>query len=165
MGQRRVAVTGMGVISAVGADLSSTWSALRQGVTGIAPIQSLDVSRFRFQNGAEVRGYDPLRHFEANRAEMLDRFAQFAVVAAREALADSGLNAKAGGFSERTAVITGSCVGGQTSQDAGFVALYRKDAPRVHPLTIPRTMANAGAGHFAMEFGIVGPAYTVSSAC
>ena len=94
----------------------------------------------------------------------MDRFAQFAVIAAREALKDSGLKITPE-VAGKTAVITGSCVGGQSSQDAGFVSVYQKGLNRVHPLTIPRTMANAGASHISMQFGISGPAYTVSTAC
>jgi nodulation protein E len=161
---QRVVVTGMGIISALGSNLAETWSSLVQGKSGIAPIQSLDVSKLRFQNGAEVRGYDAQHHFEQNQLELLDRFAQFALIAARQALADSGLKIVPE-LAGKTAVVTGSCVGGQSSQDAGFVGLYQKNSPRVHPLTIPRTMANAGASHISMEFGISGPAYTVSTAC
>ncbi len=164
MPPQRVAITGMGIISALGANLAETWSSLVQGKSGIAPIQLLDVSKLRFQNGAEVRGYDPQQHFEERQIDMMDRFAQFALIAARQALADSGLKIDPE-LSGKTAVVTGSCVGGQTSADAGFVGLYLKGSPRVHPLLIPRTMANAGASHISMEFGISGPAFTISTAC
>src|SRR5947209_6490647 len=91
MPQPRVAITGLGVICALGLDLEQTWSSLLQGKSGIAPIQSLDSSKLRFQNGAEVRGYDPEQHFKGNAVGFLDRFSQFALIAARQALADSGL--------------------------------------------------------------------------
>jgi len=164
MPQQRVAITGMGIISALGADLASNWSSLSQGKPGIAPIQLVDTSNLRFQNGAEVREYDPVQHFQSNQLDFLDRFAQFALIAARQALADSGLKITPE-LAGKMAVVTGSCVGGQTSQDAGFVGLYQKNSPRVHPLLIPRTMANAGASHISMEFGIYGPVYTISTAC
>jgi nodulation protein E len=111
-----------------------------------------------------VCGYVPEQHFKPDKLDLLDRFAQFALIAAREAVADSGLKIvpeRAG----KIAVVTGSCVGGQSSQDSGFVAVYQKNSNRVHPLTIPRTMANAGASHISMEFGISGPVYTISTAC
>ena len=164
MPSHRVAITGMGIIGALGANLAETWSALAQGKPGIAAIQAVEASKLRFQNAAEVRGYDPQQHFKSNQLDLLDRFAQFALIAARQALADSGLKIVPE-LAGKTAVVTGSCVGGQTSQDAGFVGLYQKNSPRVHPLMIPRTMANAGASHISMEFGISGPACTVSSAC
>jgi nodulation protein E len=164
MPPQRVAITGMGIISALGKDLAGNWSALSQGKAGIAPIRLVDASQLRFQSGAEVREYDPAQHFQSNQLDFLDRFAQFALIAARQALADSGLKITPE-LAGKMAVVTGSCVGGQTSQDAGFVNLYQKNAPRVHPLLIPRTMANAGASHISMEFGIYGPVYTISTAC
>ena len=129
MPQHRVAITGMGIISALGADLAANWSSLSQGKAGISTIQLVDVSKFRFQNGAEVREYDPEQHFKANQIDFLDRFAQFALIAARQALADSGLKITPE-LAGKMAVITGSCVGGQTSQDAGFrESLSEKFAP------------------------------------
>jgi nodulation protein E len=111
-----------------------------------------------------VRGYDPLRHFEQTRLDQLDRFAQFALIAAREAVGTSGVTFSSA-LRDQTAVVTGSCMGGQSTQDAGFDELYRQGRGRVHPLTIPRTMANAGASHISIEFGARGPAFTVSTAC
>ena len=153
---RRVAVTGVGAISALGPDVPRMWSALCDGRSAIARIESVDVSGLRFQNGAEVKDFDPAEHFEAGRLDLLDRFAQFAVVAAREAVRDSGLELTAP-LRERTAVFTGSSLGGQTTQDAAFVELYQRKSGRVHPLSIPRGMANAGASQISMEFGLTGP--------
>ena len=164
MSPRRVAVTGMGVVSALGEGTAAFSKALRAGRCGIAPLQSVDASKLRFQNGAEVRGFDALKHFDAGRADQLDRFAQFAVVAAREAIRQSGVELTAQ-LRETSAIICGSCLGGQSTQDAGFVELYQNALNRVHPLTIPRTMANAGASHISIEFGIVGPTYAISTAC
>lgn len=164
MTARRVAVSGLGVICALGHDLTEVWNGLRGGRSGIAPIRSLDVSKLRFQNGAEVREYDPRSHFGPDLANLLDRFAQFALIAAREAVKDSCITLTPG-LRERTAVLCGSCLGGQISQDAGFVDLYLQNRDRVHPLTIPRTMANAGASHISMELGTTGPALTISTAC
>jgi len=164
MAPRRVAVTGLGVICALGHDVSSFWNALCAGRHGIARIESVDMSALRFQNGAEVRNYDPAQHFESAQADLLDRFAQFALIAARQAIRDSGI-VLTPELRPRTAVVTGSSVGGQSTQDSQFFAVYRNNSPRVHPLTIPRIMPNAGASHISMEFGISGPAYTVSTAC
>jgi nodulation protein E len=164
MAPRRVAVTGLGVISPLGHDVSCYWNALVAGRSGIAQIQSLDVRGLRFQNGAEVRDFDPAQHFESTQLDLLDRFAQFALVAARQAVRDSGI-VFTPELRQRTAIVTGASVGGQSTQDAQFWEVYRRNSPRVHPLTIPRIMPNAGASHISMEFGISGPAYTVSTAC
>jgi nodulation protein E len=161
---RRVAVTGLGAICALGRDVSRIWSALCDGRSGIARIESVDVSGLRFQNGAEVKAFDPAEHFDPAHADVLDRFAQFAVIAAREALRDSGVELTPE-LRERTAVFTGSCLGGQTTQDACFVELYRRNSGRVHPLSIPRIMANAGASQISMDFALTGPCCTISTAC
>jgi nodulation protein E len=95
---------------------------------------------------------------------MLDRFAQFAVVAGREAIADSAVSLT-GVLKSRTGIVTGCCVGGQATEDAQFAELYLHSRNRVHPLTIPRIMANAGASSLSMELGLTGPVFTVSTAC
>jgi nodulation protein E len=161
---RRVAVTGIGVICAIGDTREAFWTSLAAGTSGIAQMVSTDVSQVRFQNGAEVKAYDPLSHFDPKLADYMDRFAQFAVIAAREAVHDAGIQWTPE-LRENTAIVTGSCVGGQNSQDAGFVDLYKLNRNRVSPLMIPRTMANAGASYISMEFGVTGPSYTISTAC
>ncbi|MCC6314531.1 MAG: beta-ketoacyl-[acyl-carrier-protein] synthase family protein, partial [Thermomicrobiales bacterium] len=113
---------------------------------------------------AEVRGYSHAGHFDDRRADFIDRFAQFAVIAAREAVCSSGVE-WTDELRETAAIITGSCVGGQNTEDEGFVSVYKQGGVRVHPLTIPKTMANAGASHISMEFGLTGPSYTISTAC
>jgi nodulation protein E len=118
----------------------------------------------RFRNVAEVRGYTHTPYFDDRRADFLDRFAQFALIAAREAVADAGIEWTAA-LRESAAIVTGSCVGGQTTEDIGFHDVYKLGQNRVHPLTIPKTMANAGASHISMEFGITGPSFTISTAC
>jgi nodulation protein E len=164
MPQRRIVVTGIGIISSLGHNLAEHWSALSEGRSGIARITTVDTTALRFQHGAEVHGFEPEKHFPNGQIDFLDRFAQFALVAARQAVADSGLSFS-GQAAERTAVITGCSGGGQSSEDAVFVALYAKNAARVHPLSIPRVMANAAASHISMELGILGPTYNVSTAC
>jgi len=164
MEKRRVVVTGIGVISALGRDRDSFWQALSEGRPGIGPIESADRSLLRFPNGAEVRGYRAEDYFDLKQAGFLDRFAQFALIAARAAVLDAGVEWTPA-LRERGAVVTGSCLGGQSTQDEGFVELYREDRNRVPPLTIPKTMANAGASYISMEFGLTGPAFTLSTAC
>src|SRR6202522_3303810 len=161
---RRVAITGLGAICALGRTVPETAESLRAGRSGIGPIESADVSQLRFQNGAEVRGYTHQPYFDDRRADFIDRFAQFAVIAAREAVADAGIEWTPE-LRENTAIITGSCVGGQSTEDLGFVEVYKLGHNRVHPLTIPKTMGNAGASHISMEFRITGPSFTISTAC
>ena len=162
--QRRVVVTGAGVVSALGRNCGEFWRGLAAGQPGIRPLEAVDRRLLRFQNGAEVQGFDPSRYFEEKEIGLLDRFAQFGVVAAREAIAQAGIE-WTGELRENTAIITGSCVGGQSTEDEGFVNLYRNNIPRVNPLTIPRTMENAAASRISIETGVVGPTYTVSTAC
>jgi nodulation protein E len=161
---RRVAITGMGAICALGRSVPEVGASLCQGRSGIGPIESTDCSQLRFQNGAEVRGYSHQPYFDDRRADFIDRFAQFAVIAAREAVRCAGIEWTPE-LQERAAIITGSCVGGQSTEDIGFQEVYKLGHNRVHPLTIPKTMANAGASHISMEFGITGPSFTISTAC
>src|SRR5229473_2427200 len=161
---RRVAITGLGVICAIGRDVREFARSLAEGRCGIGPIESADSTDIRFKNGAEVRDYCHGPYFDDKRADFIDRFAQFAVIAAREAVADAGVEWSPA-LRENSAIITGSCVGGQATEDAGFYSVYKMGQNRVHPLTIPKTMANAGASHISMEFGITGPSYTISTAC
>lgn len=164
MAPRRVAVTGLGIISPLGLNLEDSWKSLSRGLSGIGPIKSVDCSALRFQNGAEVRDYDPLKHFEGGKDAYIDRFAQFSVVAAREALRNSGVQLTPE-LRENSAIVCGSAVGGQAAIESGFEDLWVQGRGRVHPLTIPKTMANAGASHIAMDTGLSGPTYTVSTAC
>jgi nodulation protein E len=161
---RRVAITGVGAISSLGRTAAEFAESLRQGRPGIGPVESCDMSQMRFQNGAEVKNYSHQPYFDDRRADFMDRFAQFAVIAAREAVEDSGV-VWTKELRETAAIITGSCVGGQSTEDLGFVEVYKLNRNRVHPLTIPKTMANAGASHISMEFGITGPSFTISTAC
>jgi nodulation protein E len=166
MAPRRVVVTGLGIVSPLGLNLEDTWQSLSEGRPGIRPLQSKEVSGItaKIQNGAQVQGFNPEQHFESGRDAYLDRFAQFSVVAAREAMRDSGLELTPN-LRENGAVICGSAVGGQQAIETGFEDLYVSGRGRVHPLTIPKTMANAGASGISMDLGVMGPTYTVSTAC
>ncbi|HTP43219.1 MAG TPA: beta-ketoacyl-[acyl-carrier-protein] synthase family protein [Candidatus Acidoferrum sp.] len=166
MPPRRVVVTGLGIISPLGLNLADNWKSLSEGRPAIRPLDSVDVSRvpMKLLNAAQVRGFNPEQHFEAGREAYLDRFAQFSVVAAREALRDSALQLDAK-VRENAAIVCGSAVGGQSAIEIGFEDLYVSGRGRVHPLTIPKTMANAGASQISMDTGFTGPTYTVSTAC
>src|SRR5580700_3185950 len=161
---RRVAITGLGAICALGRNVGEFGRALAEGRPGFGTIESADNSQLRFQNGGEVKGYSHTPYFEDRRADFIDRFAQFAVIAAREAIADAKVEWTPE-LRESAAIVTGSCVGGQSTEDIGFIEVYKLGHNRVHPLTIPKTMANAGASHISMEFGITVPSFTISTAC
>src|ERR1700733_1778233 len=166
MAPRRVAITRLGIISALGLDLSENWKSLSEGRSGIGPLEVPDVAGvgLKMPNGAQVRGFDPLKQCVGGKDAQLDRFAQFSVVAAREAFRDSKLELTAE-QKKNAAIVCGSAVGGQAAIESGFEDLWVQGRGRVHPLTIPKTMANAGASHIAMDLGMSGPTYTVSTAC
>jgi nodulation protein E len=160
----RVAVTGLGIICALGQSTGEVWKCLEKGESGIGPLPDRGSPPYRFLNGAIARSFQPSAHFDEKELTFLERFAQFAAVAARDAVCQSGISFRSS-LSDRTAIVTGTSVGGQFAEEEGYVQLYRKNNPRVAPLTIPRTMANAGASRISFEHGIKGPSYTVSTAC
>ena len=160
----RVVVTGWGVVSSIGHTAASFWSNLVRGVGGIAEATIIPTDLLTHKVVAEVKDFDPRKHFDDRQLAMLDRVSQFAVVAAREAVAHSGL-AFDGALSERTATIIGTGVGGQTTQDENYKRLYRDNAKRLHPLTIPKLMVNAPASQVSMHCGLRGPSFAVASAC
>ncbi|HEX5720968.1 MAG TPA: beta-ketoacyl-[acyl-carrier-protein] synthase family protein [Thermoanaerobaculia bacterium] len=164
MTRPRVVVTGLGVISAAGHNRHELWDSLHAGRTAIAQLEGFPLDQLRFRSGAQVRGYEPRDHFDRQATGILDRFAQFLIIAAREAVADAELEL-GDGLAERTAIVTGSSMGGQMTMDECYLDLYGRGHTRSHPLSIPRAMANAGASQLALEFGITGPTFTLSTAC
>lgn len=164
MAPQRVVITGLGVICALGNDRQAFWSALTEGRNGFAPLQAIDTSQLRCKTVAEVKNFNTDDFFDTKNIRYIDRFAQFAIVAAREATADAGLT-WTNDRKQRFGTILGSSTGGQTTEDAGFVDLYRKNRPRVDPTTIARVMANSAVSQISIEFGLTGPAFTISTAC
>ena len=162
---RRVVITGIGAVSPLGLTASATWAGMRAGRVAIGPLQSVPREGLRAGIAAEVRDFDPLAHFDEKRLILLDRVSQFALVAAREAVAQAGLEFRAGSLGARTACIVGTGIGGELTHDEASRRMYADNNPRVHPLTIVKTMANAPACQISMEFGLTGPAFAVSSAC
>jgi nodulation protein E len=161
---QRVVITGIGVISAIGLTRDAFWRSLVDGRCGIRTIHSADFEQLRFKHAADVEGFAPEDHLSAKELTLMDRFAQFAVVAAKEAMAQSGLELTPA-MREDGAIITGSCIGGRSAEEVGYRELYIHGRNRVHPLTIPLGMSNAGTSHISMQFGIQGPSYTISTAC
>ena len=164
-GQRRVAVTGLGAVSALGHDVPSLWRALVAGECGIRPIANIPTDRLTARTAAEVLGFDPALHFDARRLPMLDRTSQFALVAVREAMAQAAPDGIAASVDARKAgVIFGAGLGVETI-DSSYQTLYGEGSNRLHPFTVPRVMPNAPASHISIDFGLCGPSFATASAC
>ena len=161
---RQVVITGAGAVSALGFGADVLWDAMKAGRVGIGPVVHPRAEGLRVRVAAQVPGFDPATHFDERTLPLLDRVSQLGLIAANEAMAQSGLRFdEAGGA--RAAVIVGTGVGGETTQDAASEKLYGENAQRLHPLTIVRIMANAVSSHICVRHGITGPSFAVSSAC
>jgi nodulation protein E len=164
MNTRRVVVSGIGIISALGNDRERFWSALSAGRSAIGPLTAVDSSAYHFKNAAQVRDFDPVALLGAKLVKQTDRFAQFALVAAQEAVADAKID-PASLPHLRCGVIAGTSIGGQDTHDESFTALYREGHHRLHPTTIVKIMPNAAVSQISVLFGITGLSYTVIAAC
>src|SRR6516162_3355491 len=160
----RVVITGLGIVSPVGATLEEFWSAVVDGRSGIGQITIIPTERLNVRIAAQVGNFDPLAHFDPRRANHLDRVAQFAVVAARAAVRDAQIEVDEE-LSRKIACVVGTGVGGQNTQDDQYFRLYAQNSSKLHPLTIPRLMFNAAASHVSMDLQLKGPTYTVATAC
>lgn len=161
----RVVVTGLGAVTPIGHTAVSYWANLKLGVSGFGPITLAAMPEELSQKvAAEVKNFDPLKHFEERQISSLDRVSQFAVVAAREAIAQAAITFDMP-LSIRTACIVGTGAAGQTSQDDSYRLVYLEKKKRIYPLTIPKLMTNAPASQVSMQCGLRGPAFVVASAC
>lgn len=161
---RRVVITGAGTVNPLGHSVADTFAAFKAGTCAIGPLDIPDIDRLSVKIGAPVRGFDPKAHFQPQQLGLLDRFAQFALVAARQAVAQAGLTID-DTLARRAGAIMGNSGGGMQTQDDAFRAVYEGGKNRVHPFTVPRLMSNAPTAHMTMEFGLRGPSFSVSSAC
>ncbi|MDO7556196.1 MAG: beta-ketoacyl-[acyl-carrier-protein] synthase family protein [Loktanella sp.] len=161
---RRVVITGAGTINALGHDVASTMAAMKEGRCGIGPLDIRDVDRLSIQIGAQVKGYDEQSHFNRQQIALYDRFTQFTLLAAREALAQSGLTFN-GALADQSGVILGTSGGGLTTQDENYRSVYEEGKNRVHPFIVPKLMNNAAVSQVSMEWNLRGPSFTVSTAC
>lgn len=159
MGPRRVVITGAGTVNPLAQDVAGTFAALRRGQVAIGPLQIRDAERLQNHIGAQVAGWDEAR-FGRDLA-LYDRFTQFTMLAAEQAVAQAGLDHDPA----RIGVIFGTAGAGLGTVDDNFRAVYAEGRNRVHPLTVPRLMASAPASHVAMRFGAKGPVFSLSSAC
>ncbi len=160
----RIVVTGMGAISPVGHDVQALWNAVLEGHSGIGPITAFDATDYQTKIAAEVQGFDPDSHFGAKVARRMDRFIQFAVYAAQQAVADAGLRITEDN-ADRAAVIVGSGVGGMNTLVEQVHVLDQKGPRRVSPLFVPMMLTDSAAGQVAIELGARGPNLAVVSAC
>lgn len=157
------AVTGLGIVSSLGLSVEAFAAAILAGKPGIGPISDITEPTQRVKIGAPVRGFDPAEHFSTRERGHLDRFSQFAAVAARQAWADSGL-AGAGVAPHRIGVAVGTSVAGLDILDVGFRRILQKGL-RPDPFTVPMTMGNAPTSRIAEEIGARGPSFGINSAC
>lgn len=161
---RRVAITGAGTVNALGADVPSTLAAMREGRCGIGPLDIRDVARLTVQIGAQVRGFDETAHFNRQQIALYDRFTQFTLLSARQAVDQAGLRFE-DDLSVRSGVVLGTSGGGLTTQDENYRVVYEEGKNRVHPFIVPKLMNNAAASHVSMEYNLRGPSFTVATAC
>ncbi len=164
--RRRVVVTGMGMVTALGNDLPTTWAGLVAGRSGIRTIQAWDPSRLDSQVAGEVRGFDPSNLLDRKELRRTDRYAQFGLVAAAEALGQAGLPERfEGELAERTGVILGTGLGGVGTLVEGFTTNALRGPDRISPFMVPMGIPNVAAGQVAIQFGMTGPNLTTVSAC
>jgi nodulation protein E len=161
---KRVVITGAGTINALGQNVADTLAAMREGVCGIDALSFRDVERLSIQIGGQVRGFEAEGRFNRQQMALYDRFTQFTLAAAKEAICQSGLEFH-GELSARSGVVLGTAGGGVSTWDDNYRAVYEEGKNRVHPFVVPKLMNNAAASHVSMEFNLKGPSFTVSTAC
>ena len=161
---KRVVITGAGTINALGHDVPSTLAAMAEGRCGIGPLEFRDVDRLAVKIGGQVRGYDENAQFNRQQIALYDRFTQFTLLAARQAIGQAGLSFS-GDLADRSGVVLGTSGGGLNTQDENYRVVYEEGKNRVHPFVVPKLMNNAAASHVSMEWNLRGPAFTVATAC
>ena len=163
---KRVVVTGLGAITPIGNDVESTWDSAVKGVSGAGPITHFDASLFKTQFACEVKNFNVAEHFDRKEVRKYDLYAQYALVAARQAVADAGLDAE-GVDHDRVGVIFAAGIGGLHTfeEEAGYYAMHKEQGPKYNPFFIPKMIADIAAGHISMQYGFRGPNFGTVSAC
>ena len=161
---KRVVITGAGTINSLGHDVPQTLEAMREGRCGIGPLEFRDVDRLAIKIGGQVKGFSADLVFNRQQMSLYDRFTQFTLLAAKEAIAQSGLSFT-GDLAATSGVVLGTAGGGVSTWDDNYRAVYEEGKNRVHPFVVPKLMNNAAASHVSMEFNLKGPSFTVSTAC
>ncbi len=160
----RVVITGAGTVNALGGNVAETLAAMAAGRCGIGSLEIRDVDRLSVRIGAQVRGFEPEKHFNRQQISLYDRFTQFTILAAQEAIAQSGLEFS-GDLAARSGVILGTAGGGVNTWDENYRTVYEAGKNRVHPFVVPKLMNNAAASHVSMTFNLMGPSFSVATAC
>lgn len=160
----RVVITGAGTVNALGHDVESTLAAMREGHCGIGPLDFKDVDRLSIQIGGQVHGFEAEGRYNRQQISLYDRFTQFTLAAAKEAIEQSGLTFS-GELAAKSGVILGTAGGGVNTWDQNYRLVYEEGKNRVHPFVVPKLMNNAAASHVSMEFNLKGPSFTVATAC
>jgi 3-oxoacyl-[acyl-carrier-protein] synthase II len=164
MSRRRVVITGLGTVNPVAHDVPAYWKAIVAGKSGIGPVTLLDTSAFKVHFAGEVKDFKPESAINSKEVRRLDRFAQFGLFAALEAVRDSGLDfSKEDPF--RCGVITGSGIGGLTELEEQHSIYIHKGPSRIGPFVVPKMIANAASGHVSIHFGLMGPNTAICTAC
>lgn len=164
---KRVVVTGLGTLNPLGNDVDTTWKNAVDGVSGAGPITHFDASKFKTQFACEVKDFNTNDHFDRKKARQLDLYAQYAIVAAKQAIDDAALNSE-GLDKNRVGVIVAAGIGGLHTfeEEAGYFALHGEEqGPKYNPFFIPKMIADIASGHVSMQYGFHGPNYGVVSAC
>lgn len=161
---KRVVITGSGTINSLGQGVVATMNAMAEGACGIGPLDFRDVDRLSIQIGGQVHDFEPKKVFNRQQLSLYDRFTQFTLLAAKEALSQSGL-VFAGELAAKSGVVFGTAGGGVSTWDDNYRAVYEDGKNRVHPFVVPKLMNNAAASHISMEYNLKGPSFTVSTAC
>lgn len=161
---RRVVVTGLGLVTPVGNDVESTWSALLEGRSGAAPITKFDPARLPVRFACEVKGFDPLQYIDRKEARRYDLFAQFALAAAAQAMTQAGFE-KGVPVPERAGAVIGSGIGGMQTYEENCVAYIQKGPDRVSPFFVPMFIPDIAAGLVSIRYGARGPNFATVSAC
>ena len=164
---KRVVVTGLGAITPLGNDVATTWEAAKAGKSGAGPITHFDASLFKTQFACEVKGFNAAEHIDRKKLRTLDLYSQYALVAARQAVEDSGLENTEGIDRDRIGVIVAAGIGGLHTfeEEAGYYAMHEDQGPKYNPFFIPKMIADIASGHVSMEYGYHGPNFGVVSAC
>jgi 3-oxoacyl-[acyl-carrier-protein] synthase II len=164
MSRRRVVITGLGCVTALGESVDEVFAALCRGESGISNIESFDVSEYPVKFGGEIKNFDITKYVDQREGKRMDRFSQFAVAAASQAVNDSGLDfTKEEPF--RAGVLVGTGIGGIKEIEEQHIRLLDKGVRQVSPFTVPKLMANAASGNIAIRYGLRGPNFSISSAC
>ncbi len=161
---KRVVITGQGTINSLGRSVAETLEGFREGRCGISNLEFQDVDRLSIKIGGQVKNYDPESEFNRQQISLYDRYTQFTMLAAREALDQCGLTFS-GELAERSGVVLGTAGGGMTTQDENYRSVYEEGKNRVHPFVVPKLMNNAAACHVSMKYNLKGPSFTVATAC